>query len=279
MRQLLSVGGSECSIFVCKPASLAKAGHIVCTHHHVLLSCGALGWTSTKRPSHCSAFSCWARKQLDPVGEALQRRPVSLPALAIRTPLVLIAIHHLLQSSKAELVAGLHQLGALEWDRRWMLVDPECVSTLMELLQLTLTECGWHWSSAPQRDLEGKMQEAGYDPRCVLPAHVRKTSTRSGVNKPSQAGCLVRLGWQQSCGSCPAVPPARTAVSLRGAVLGSPHVDAQLAAKAWQPSPCGHTARCLDVARPTHQCPQSRPVLLRMPVLPGRVSRASGCMN
>eukprot|EP00891_Asterochloris_glomerata_P003740 jgi/Astpho2/3740/e_gw1.00060.39.1_t len=46
-----------------------------------------------------------------------------------------------------------------------MLVDPECVSTLMELLQLTLTECGWHWSSTPQQELEGKMQEAGYDPR------------------------------------------------------------------------------------------------------------------
>ena len=97
--------------------------------------------------------------------------------------LVLIAIHHILQTSKAELSVGLQQLGALEWDGRWMLVDPECVSTLMDLLQLTLTECGWHWSSTPQQELEGKMQEAGYDPRCTLPTPVRRAAqTASSTN-------------------------------------------------------------------------------------------------
>ena len=101
---------------------------------------------------------------------------------------VLIAMHHLLQTSEAELLEGLQQLGALEWDGRWMLVDPECVSTLMELLQLTLTECGWHWSSTPQQELEGKMQEAGYDPRCASPAHVRKVA--QAASSTSHLKCI-----------------------------------------------------------------------------------------
>ncbi len=100
-----------------------------------------------------------------------QLRLVPLPALTIRALWCLLPFTSLLQTSEAELLVGLQQKGALEWDGRWMLVDPECVSTLMELLQLTLTECGWHWSSTPQQELEGKMQEAGYDPRCALPAH------------------------------------------------------------------------------------------------------------
>ena len=104
--------------------------------------------------------------------------------------MVLIAIHNLLQTSEAELLVGLQQLGALEWDGHWMLVDPECVSTLMELLQLTLTECGWHWSCTPQQELEGKMQEAGYDPRCLLPAHARKAAqTLVSTNHVKRTAC------------------------------------------------------------------------------------------
>ena len=110
-------------------------------------------------------------------------------------------MRHLLQTSKAELLVGLQQLGALEWDSRWMLVDPECVSTLMELLQLTLTECGWHWASTPQQELERKMQETGYDARCLLSVdHPRSGQDPQGCGLPSQEYCLL-----QSPFGCPAV--------------------------------------------------------------------------